>query len=392
MCPIGNNNFGVDMKLADFSPWLIVLACIVPIGTEAATININPGNVSTFYSHVADPSAPATRFEFAPGMNLAPFDVIGRVGDAYVFNGAGITGSQNAGAVDWAENQGLVNILDSDIDFTGLSILNSHYRDDSGAHQLQFSTALNIKRSTVDFNTSVLIGNGKGPLWINSGSDVSIDDSTITGHYFVLGSSGSDVRITDSDLISIHPDEAGDKHSLIHSAAAMTDPFDGAAYVDSNTSVTNSTFEMFTGTSILSGNGNNIAGRAELALTDVAIDWHGNDGVRPVGYVDVHPNYFGLHLDLSGTYPTADVDISGPLPNTDFGWFINSRGNLGDPLAPSTICFDGLNCLEYGSGGTVVAVPEPSGSALLLIGVAILFAMMFRRRRPDANRSPLVTT
>lgn len=331
---------------------------------------VHSGDEAAFLATIGS-AGPAVDWTIHPDAVLTGFTVSGRLGDTFTFlPGASVVGNVQA-EDDWGDARGVINVLDSNVIFTDLDVTNNHVYTVDSNHQHQVATALNIKRSVVDV-TGSLTGTGKGVLWINSGSDVSFEGE-VDSYYFGVGVIGSDFTAVDSTFNQEFAAQAGDKHSAMWIGNAMTDG--GIDYHGAIVDITDSLFDMETGTAIVSGNGNNITPRAYVTLTDVEIDWQSNLGVRPVGIGDLHQNYFGWTIDLIGDYD-ATVDVSGPLPNHDYGWFVDSRGAPGPLLAPVAVCFDGIDCISFPEG-SVVAVTEPTG---WILGVFLVLGFLGFRR------------
>jgi len=338
---------------------------------------VGAGDEASFQSTI---SAPGVSHDWIiqPDAVLTGLNISGRQGDTFTFQpGTSLIGNVQT-QDNWQADRGVVNILDSNVLIAGLKATNAYTFLNDGNHQHQASTVLNVQRSTANFTGSTFTSNGKSAVWINSGSNVGFDFVQVHGHYFTTGVIGSNFTANDSTFHSFNPTEAGDKHSALWAGAAMTDL--GVDYKGATLGFTNSLFDMDTGTAIVSGNGNDLDYRATVTLDNTELDFSTNDGIRPVGVLDYHENYHGITVNMVGDYDQADVLMSGPLPNTDYGWLIDSRGTTGIPLSALEVCFPDGTCAVGSVDGIqyqVAAVPEPS--SFLLMGLIALLAIGYRK-------------
>jgi len=238
----------------------------------------------------------------------------------------------------YGDDIGILNITDcTGLKITGLNVENE-YVFQSGNVILETSCAVNVSRSEVVFEHCTITGNGKCALIAHSGSDVSIEDSTINAYYFEIMVGASDLTARRVVLNQDHV--TPDSHSAVWTSSSMRNGVTNVLYENTNVVLEDITFNMADGRSVVSGNG------SYTTMSNVTLR-------RPVfatidttfGICTWHENFNSITVVFDGVTIPGLVDYIS-TPAQGFGRFVNyytTPTTPGGPNGESPIIVDGVS-------------------------------------------------
>lgn len=310
---------------------------------------VRAGDESRFLDIMASKSTSAANtFLVFPDAQLDHLDIVERDGDELHFlAGSELVGTrQSTGAQ--VVDRGVVNIVRSDnLTILGLNASNEFQYDSvtPTTEDTQSSTALNIVEShNIELVDTQLASNGKTTLWVHGGSSVNLSQTEVDCYYFCVGVLASDFESVDLTANQYNAAVPGDKHAMMWvSSSLRTD--DGRFFGGTNVLLEDTTINKRSGEGIFVGNGRYDQQSNVRVTGTTTINASSFAASIPDAWVSVHPNYFGVNVELEGQYPvTTDITES----PADFGKFVlHSFSGSGFPpyQAPLTVC-DQAGCLS----------------------------------------------
>jgi len=153
----------------------------------------------------------------------------------------------------YGDDVGILNITDcTGLKITGLDVENE-YEFQVGNVILETGVAVNVSRSVVTFEHCTITSNAKCALIAHSGSDVTIEDSTINAFYFEFMVGASDLTARRCNLNQDHT--TPDSHSAIWTGSSMRNGVTNVLYENTNVTLEQCLLDMKDGRAIVSGNG-----------------------------------------------------------------------------------------------------------------------------------------
>ena len=299
---------------------------------------------------------------------LGRLDIVGRSGDTIHFvNGAQIVGHQQSFGY-YAPDRGVVNIVNSsDITIVGLRANNTYqYQRANTNGDNQSSTAVNISESHgIRLENSTLISRGKGTLWVHGGSTVELENTEIDTYYFGIGVLASSVSSKNLVINQYNRVVSFDRHASIWVSSSMRNPA-GRFFGGTNVSFEDTSINKSTGEGIIAGNGrHDFRSKVKFSRT-TDIDLNAYVANKRDGWLSVNENYFGIELDLEGTFPDTTLGIADPARPHEFAAFVSHdtpAASTPPQEAPQTVCIGG-NCLStnhlfYGEPRDDDSINEP---------------------------------
>lgn len=308
-------------------------------------IHIRQGDEAMFYDMLRTPSFGTRKAFHVHGDAVLDqsLDIIDRSGDEIVFlDGVELT-SQVQAVGDWGDDRGVVNIVDCDnLKITGLAATNNFTYGTSVSGDNQSSTVLNISRSTdIAIENSQLQSRGKSAVWIHGNSKVNITNATIDAYYFCIGIGASQLSCSNMTTTQLNPAVTGDSHSVFWVSSAMRSQATNQLHQNSTISLADTTMNLRTGRSIVSGNGgyesrSNLFffGQTQVNTTDYSAG-------KAIGWAGFHPNYHGFTITLADDYPAPTRDLAQPTDDGEFARFITNPyqgGGRPSLYAPIVVC------------------------------------------------------
>ena len=311
--------------------------------------HVRAGDEAAFLATMATPGGPGVFYIHPDAALNTQLNLIGRNGDELHFlNGAQVTASvQSQGS--WSDSRGTVNMVGcNDIRINGLRATNTFQFGSPASGDNQTSTVLNISRSkNIQIDGADIKSFGKSAVWIHGDSAVNMSDSTIDAYYFCVGVGASVVNFSNLTTTQFHPGNTGDRHSVFWVSSAMRAEVNNQLFRDTVITLSNTTMNLRTGRSIVSGNGGYEShtnlfffGNTNIVATEYVLG-------KAIGWANFHNNYHGFTINATGNYPLPTRDLVQVNDDGELGRFIvNTYQGGGRPseLNPISFCEDS-NCV-----------------------------------------------